>query len=98
MTPTRMAKELYAHAVLYAIGKGFLAVSPTKILLDAILKSLGVKNSVINSLNTVTKKIREVEKKLGMYLVEHAGYIEINNNESTKRMIIYELIWRMGVV
>ena len=62
MTPERMAKELYAHAVLYAIGKGLLAVSPTKILLDAILRCLGVRNSVIKSLNTVTKKIREVEK------------------------------------
>lgn len=98
MTPKRMAKELYAHAVLYAVGKGLISVSKMNTFLNVTLLGLGVKSKVIKTLNTIPKKIKELEKQLGTYLVTHAGYIEINNNESKKRMVVYEIIWRMGVI
>ena len=92
MTAKRIAKELYAHAVLYCIGKGLLVTSLCNTVLNAIIKKLGNK-SVLNSLSTVAQKINYIQYQLGYYLFDHSKVINVNYNEKWYRLIVFELIW-----
>lgn len=98
MSSTRIAKELYGHAVLYAIGTRLVASSVSNQVLNAILKYYGVNNKLIKSLKTVNKKIAYLKNELGMYLIQHAKYIEVNNNEKAYMLAIYTVIWKLGVI
>jgi RHS repeat-associated protein len=92
MGKTRIAKELFAHAILYCIGKGLLASSLRNAVLNTIIKRFAG-NTVLKSLTTASQKINYIQYKLGYYLFDHSRVIDVNNNEKWYRLIVFDLIW-----
>lgn len=92
MGKTRIAKELFAHAILYCIGKGLLASSLCNAVLNTIIKRFAG-NTVLKSLTTASQKINYIQYKLGYYLFDHSRVIDVNNNEKWYRLIVFDLIW-----
>lgn len=92
MGKTRIAKELFAHAILYCIGKGLLTSSICNTVLNTIIKRFAG-NTVLKSLTTVSQKVNYIQYKLGYYLFSHSRVIDVNNNEKWYRLIAFDLIW-----
>ena len=97
MSATRIATELYAHAVLYAVGVGLLADSVKNAFLDTMISKLGKRGSS-DTLRTIRQKINYLELKAGCYLFDRCRIINVNNNETRKRMVVFNIIWALGIV
>ena len=90
MNKTRIAKEVLAHAVLYYIGRGIS-------LYTVISEYVSSKVSwVLDNITKVLLKLeRYVLRYMSNYLCEHGDPIDVNYDESSFRMFVYNIIWRM---
>lgn len=87
MNDTRIAKELFAHAVLFALGGSLLTFGGISLGLSTLFPyAAGCAIAAIAALILIAG---------GIYLINHSKVINVNNNESSFRMRIYNLIWKL---
>lgn len=92
MTSERIAKELFAHAVLYNIGIGAIGTGTLTMIVDALIQKAAGRH-VLKKLSTLAAKIAYLEVKLGIYLFDHSRLINVNNNETIGRLFVFNVIW-----
>ena len=85
MNKMRIAKELYAHAVLYCIGTGLLTMSYVSQSIKPYLKNIKFK--------MINKVVTYVSKELGGYLYNHSKQINVNSDEAWYRVVVFNCIW-----
>ncbi len=85
MDNLRIAKELFAHEVLYVAGicLGYYSIWAITVAISSWSGLIRIQK-LISSL---------VSLCASAYLCKHAGVIDINYNESFARLVIFELIW-----
>jgi len=85
MNSIRIAKELYAHAVLYCVGCGLLTSSKV---------SSSIRRYFDNFNNKIYGRLVDyIKQVLGRYLYSHSKKISVNSDETSKRLIAFNFIW-----
>lgn len=84
MSSLRIAQEVLSHAVLYYIGRG---IELQTVLLEVVSS---INDSIIK---TLYKLVSMIMSKFSQYLIDHAERINVNNDETFMRKLIFVIIW-----
>ncbi len=101
MTPERIAIELYAHAVLYAVGTYLIESSKIQRFIDSLFYYLFDDGfTTIADLMQFNFQLKWILVKLylGTWLIERTKSIDVNYDEGWKRMAVFTIIWNLGVL
>lgn len=84
MNKTRIAKELFAHAVLFCAGVGSVGGGTVFNFISNVPKAKA---------RIIKKVLSKALFKFGSYLIEHCKDIYVNNDEKWYRMMVYNYIY-----
>ena len=85
MKATRIAAELFAHAVLFVLGIVVGTYSIKK------LTNIATARPILSKVKSIIKSA--ISGYVAYYLIDHSKSIEVNNNEVWYRVVAFWVIW-----